>query len=383
MQIWHVGASPSITTVDGCNNTVWSLAREQASLGHHVTLVLDQQPDHTAQTIADHNPKLHLCYLPSNFWHYEPDALSQEFQLQTPDIVHFHSIFIHKQASLARQLRQIGIPYVITPHARVLSQRFGRSWIKKYFYNWLIEKARFRGAAAITTATVREEAEIRSFIPGYQGTIHSLLNPIDTSTLSQASWERNSQATRLVYLGRFDVLVKGIDRLIELARLLPQVEVHLYGTEDPKTKSWLARLKADLPTNVYFHPPVFGVEKIQVLKKAALYIQMSRQEMFGISIAEAMCIGTPCAIAETLNIAELFHHHNLGLVLPADLEQSAIMLSNALRSEARLNQWSERAKQFAQSHFEASAIAANCLQLYEQVLCQRDPFSQCGKVLKR
>jgi glycosyltransferase involved in cell wall biosynthesis len=380
MQIWHVGASSPLKAVDGCNNTVWSLAKEQASLGHHVTLLLDDSHDRTAQAIADDNPRLNLLHLPSHTWYYESDALSRQLKLQAPEIVHFHSIFIPKQASLAKQLRQSGIPYVITPHARVLSQWFGRSWIKKHFYNWLIERARFRGAAAITIATLREEAEIRSFIPNYRGKIYPLLNPVDTATLSRASWEGNTQTIRLVYLGRFDVLVKGIDRLIEMARLLPQAEIHLYGTEDPKTKSWLYRLKADLPSNVYFHAPVFGAEKIQVLKRATLYIQMSRQEMFGMSIAEAMCIGTPCAIAETLNIAELFHHHDLGLVLPANLEQSAIVLSNTLRSEARLKHWSERAKQFAQTHFEASAIAASCLQLYEQVLYQSEQSPQRGKV---
>jgi glycosyltransferase involved in cell wall biosynthesis len=379
MQIWHVGASSSLQTVDGCNNTIWSLAKEQAALGHDVTLLLDDLPGPTAQAIAD-TPRLKLLHLPSQGWRYDSAALLKLLQLQPPEIVHFHSIFIPKQASLAKQLQQFGIPYVITPHARVLSRWFGRSCIKKYFYNWLIEKARFRGAAAITAATLREEAEIQEFIPGYQGKIYSLLNPVDTSTLSRASWEGNTQAMQLVYLGRFDVLVKGLDRLIEMARLLPQAEIHLYGTEDPKTKSWLDRLKKDLPANVYFHAPVFGAEKIQVLKKATFYIQMSRQEMFGMSIAEAMCVGTPCAIAETLNIAELFQRHDLGLVLPASLEQSAIVLSNALQSEARLQEWSQRAKRFAQTHFEASAIAANCLQLYKQVL-HHEQSPQRGKVL--
>ncbi|MGV0027274.1 glycosyltransferase family 4 protein [Phormidesmis priestleyi] len=380
MKIWHVGALSSLKVVDGCNNTVWSLAKEQASLGHEVTLLLDDAPDHSAQTVIADHPTLKLLHLPSQSWRYEPVALLEHLRLQPPEIVHFHSIFIPKQASLAQQLRQFGIPYVITPHGRVLSHWFRRGWIKKHFYSWLIERARFRGAAAITIATPREEAEIQEFIPGYQGKIHPILNPVDTSTLSQASWEGDTQAMQLVYLGRFDVLVKGLDRLIEMARLLPQAEIHLYGTEDLKTKSWLDRLKRNLPSNVYFHPPVFGAEKIQVLKKATLYIQMSRQEMFGMSIAEAMCIGTPCAIAETLNIADLFDRHDLGLVLPANLEQSAIVLSNALRSEARLQQWSQRAKQFAQTHFEASAIAANCLQLYEQVLDQ-SKSPQRGKVL--
>lgn len=368
MKIWHVGALSSLQAVDGCNNVIWSLAKEQAALGHLVRLIVDSPPDVATQAIALANPRLKLFYITANRWSYEPNALAQLLNSEPPEVVHFHSVFIPKQASLSRQLKQSGIPYVITSHGRVVARLFERGCLKKYLYNGLIEKARFRGASAITIVTPQEEAEIRAFIPDYKGLLHYVFNPLEVSALSHDSWQGKTKTMRLVYLGRFDILVKGIDRLIEVARLLPEVEIHLYGNEDPKTKKWLEKLKVNLPSNVYFHPPVFGAEKIQVLKNAALYIQMSRQEIFGMAIAEAMCIGTPCAIADKLNIAELFRDHDLGLILPSNVRLAANAIAEALKSEARLQGWSERAKQFAQTHFQVSEVTKSYLQLYEKVL---------------
>lgn len=368
MQIWHVGALSTPTALDGCNNTIWILAKEQAALGHQITLVLDEPADRTTEIFAEHTPKIRLIYLPSRVWRYQSEVLNQLLCLSTPQIVHLHSIFILRQANLAKRLKQAEIPYVITPHSQVVPQRFQPGWLKKQLYNSLIEKKRFRDAAGITIATPREEMEIRSFVPAYEGKLHHLFAPISVDCLSGTTWKLNTKKIQLVYLGRFDVQVKGIDRLIKIARLLPEANFSLYGLEDPKTKQWLERLKQNLPSNVQFYLPVFGAEKLEVLSNATFYIQMSRRDVFGISIAEAMSIGTPCALADSLNIAEIFRFNDLGLVLPINAYKAALALRQALQSEQCLQKWSERGKAFAHKHFSAPKIAINCLQFYEQIL---------------
>src|SRR5262245_5944471 len=52
VKIWHVGASSSPVRVDGVSRTVWLLSKEQARLGHDVTLILDETPDQAARDIA-------------------------------------------------------------------------------------------------------------------------------------------------------------------------------------------------------------------------------------------------------------------------------------------------------------------------------------------
>ncbi|MBE9055490.1 glycosyltransferase family 4 protein [Sphaerospermopsis sp. LEGE 08334] len=367
MKIWHIGCSPTPKTVDGVNMTVWLVAREQALLGHQVTLVVEIPPDQAAKMAAE-EAGFQLVYVPADTWRYNPQILTSLFNSDLPHIVHMHSVFLPKQATLARQLVKNKIPYVITPHA-MSPQLLQRGWLKKSLYSWLVEKPRFYRASAISAVTPQEEKAIRFFVPDYQGIVHCLPNPVDSYLLEDHRWKGHVEIKKLVYLGRFDVLHKGIDKLIEIAGFLPQeVELHLYGSNDVKTSKWMERLQNNIPSNVYFHEPVFGFEKVNVLSEASLYIQMSRWEVFGISIAEAMYLGVPCAIADTLNLAELFNQHNLGLVLPSDSQEAAKCLTELMNQPVQMQHWSQSAKSYARTHFHPRKVALGYLNLYQEVL---------------
>ncbi len=366
MKIWHIGALPSTRSVDGVNSTIWLTAKEQSLMGHQVSLIFDTLPDKIALNLAQ-QIGIESIHIPANSWGYNPKFLSPLLQSSPPDLVHMHSVFVPKLASLAKDLVRSQIPYVITPHA-MHSGMLERGRLKKQIYGWAIEKPRFRAAAAISVVTPAEEIAVRAFVPDYQGIIRWVPNPIDLDSFSQNTWNGDIDAKKIVYLGRFDVLHKGIDLLIEIARKMPTCHFHLYGSEDAKTRAWLEKLTSDLPANLTFHRPVFGTEKIEVLTKASLYIQMSRWEVFGISIAEAMALGLPCAIASTLNLAEVFQKYDLGAVLPADPQLAAAALQTILDRPDLLQAWSQKSRAFVHQHFHPKAVAQGYLNLYEEVL---------------
>lgn len=367
MKIWHVGASCSPQAVDGVNTTIWQVGKAQALLGHQVVLIVDTPPGSSDLTLAA-QAGLELIYIPANAWRYDLKVLELLLRSNPPQVVHMHSIFIPKQAVLAKHLVENCIPYIITPNA-MAPQLLQRGQLKKNLYSWFVEKPRFCAASAIAVVTPREEKAVRGFVPRYRGIIRWVPNPVDAHNLEGQIWKGDTAVKRLVYLGRFDVLHKGIDILVSIARLLPEVEVHLYGTEDKKTKGWLERLKRSLPPNVHFHSPVFGAEKTQIMAGASVYIQTSRWEVFGVSIAEAMYIGVPCAIADTLNLAELFHQHDLGLVLLPNPNEAAIRLLEVLNQPTQLQHWSELARAFAHAHFHPRTVALNYLMLYQEAGC--------------
>lgn len=364
MRIWHIGASPYPLKTDGLNNTVWLVAQQQALMGHQVALLLSSSSDETAQAIAKETG-LELIEIPMNQWRYDPKCIEELLLSQPPDIVHMHNVFLPNQATLAMKLAQKKIPYIITPHGGL---NFRRGRVKKTLYSWFVERFRFSSAAAVTVVTPKEAEPVRALNPGYRGIVQWVANPINTDGLETQGWKGNTRVRRLVYLGRFDVLHKGIDILIDIARLLPDVEIHLHGTKDSKTERWLQSLQFNLPPNVHFKDPVFGADKTKVLAEASLYIQTSRWEVFGISIAEAMYLGLPCAIADTLNFAELFQQQDLGLVLPSNPESAAAHLLEVLSQPNRLHDWSEKAKKFAQKHFLPHEIASQYINLYQKIL---------------
>jgi glycosyltransferase involved in cell wall biosynthesis len=368
MRIWHIGALSSPHRVDGTNVTVWQLAREQALLDHQVALLLDDQPDEAAVTLTEQTG-LKLLRIPTNMWHYK-EVLESLLRSEPPEVLHVHRVFVPKQAILERSLAEYKIPSVVTPHGAI---DFQRRRARKRLYVWLVEKSRFYRASAVTVVAPQEEKAVRAVAPGYGGIVRWIPNPIDTHSLEEHSWKGNTEEKRLIFLGRFHVVHKGIDILVDIARFAPSVEFRLYGVEDIKTKGMLQRLKRRLPPNVYFHGPVFGAEKTQALVDASLYIQASRWEGFPISVAEAMYLGVPCAVAPSLYQAELFRQQNLGLVLPLNPKEAATRLLEVLAQPTQLQGWSERARAYARAHFSPRSAALSYLKLYEEVLygCKR------------
>jgi peptidoglycan/xylan/chitin deacetylase (PgdA/CDA1 family) len=243
-----------------------------------------------------------------------------------------------------------------------------RGVVKKSVYAWLRERPRFMGSSAVALVTPAEERAVRSFIPDYHKPVRWMPNPVDVEKLEPNRWLGVRKPNQLVYLGRFDVLVKGIDILIEIARLLPEMKVDLYGTEDERTLPWLNKLRENLPANVKFNDPIFGIEKAEMLSKASMYLQPSRWEGFPVSVAECLYLGVPSMIADTLDLAQLFYQHNLGLVVPLDPPRAAQQLRSAFADEAVMRQWSEQGRKFAIEHFHPHAVAARHINLYEEVI---------------
>ncbi|WP_428937208.1 polysaccharide deacetylase family protein [Fontivita pretiosa] len=371
LRIWHVGGSSDPTRVDGVSRVVWMLSREQARLGHHVSFIVDTPP--TAEALRQASDAgVKFVHVQASYLGYPHEIRRMLDAGPIPDIVHMHSVFIVRHATLGRVLAERGIPYIITPHGGLAPQVLRRGLLKKSIYSWLRERPRFMAAAAIGIVTPGEERAVRAFVPDYRGVIRWLPNPVDVQSLQSHQWKGPGAASdgkrHIVFLGRFDVLTKGIDILLDIARLLPEAQFDLYGTEDPKTLGWLNQLRSNLPGNVTFHRPIHGQDKARVLSQASLYLQPSRWEGFPVSVAECMYLGVPTALSEPLDAAQLVYQHHLGLVLPLEPVRAAAMIRALLDDEPQLRNWSQRARAFAAEHFHPTAAANNNLRLYQDVL---------------
>ncbi len=365
MRIWHSRAFWSPNKVDGVNSLIYSVAREQVELGHDVFLVIDNSPDEAAQRFA-RETGVRFLQLPGG-WLSQISKLSKALREGPPDIVHMHSVFIPHQAIFCRMLRSRSIPFVITPSGGLSPYILARSRWKKVPYCRFIERPRFHKAAGISVVTSRETDEVLSFVPGFERPIRCIPNAVELGPSEGYDWCPPT-LPKVTYLGRFDIVHKGLDLLLELARRSPHIEFHLYGPDDQASRNVSGELAKSSSSNVSFHSPVYGAEKAKVLANSTLYIQMSRWEAFGISIAEAMYLGLPCAVASSAHISSLLDEHGLGLVLPPDLAAATEALHNAISDLAQLEMWSSKAKQFAHSNFHPRAVALGFVEFYQECI---------------
>jgi len=366
MRILHVGAVHSPRAVDGVSGMVWLTATEQARLCEKVTLLLDAAPDDQAIALANESG-LTLEHVQSGRLAYDSAAVDRI--INSYDLVHMHSVFVPRHATLARRLARARIPYVITPHGGLSKDVLQRNRARKWVYSLIVERPRFAAAEAISVVVPGEEADVRAYIGEYDRPIEWIPNPVAHSKLDAHQWRhRAGSPPRVAFLGRFDVLHKGLDLLWDIARRLPAVQFDLYGTPDVRTNEWFARLRGQNLTNVHVHEPIYGDEKIRLLAEASMYLQTSRWEGFPLSIAEAMFIGLPVAVAERLNIGKQFKQHDLGVTFPADPDLAALAITSALESPHRLADWSQRARAFAEQNFTARSVARRFIDLYRGVL---------------
>lgn len=283
--------------------------------------------------------------------------------------MHMHSVFIPRHAQLAQLLNKYGVPYVVTPHGGYAPQVLARGRFKKWLYGWMVERRRIRNAKGVSCVAPGEREELLSYVRGYSGLLRSIPNPVSEDVAQASGKARPWEQDKLVFMGRFDVVNKGLDRLIQVARCVPEWPVVMYGVPDRRTLDEWRALLLDLPPNVGICEPVFGQEKVKALTEARLYIQLSRWEAFPVSIAEALYLGVPVAVASDMHLASLVQQYGVGLVLQADQPKlAARVLEHHLRDDRWIQTTSARAREYARAHFHPQTVAEAYLDWYREVL---------------
>jgi glycosyltransferase involved in cell wall biosynthesis len=186
---------------------------------------------------------------------------------------------------------------------------------------------------------------------------------IEAERLWDAAQARPRQ---LLFLGRIEPYHKGLDRLCAIARILPDLEVLMHGVVQYQSAKEVEELKAGAPANAHFNEPVYGTDKVELLLGSSLYVQPSRFEGFAMSLGEAMLLGVPVAISESLPIAPMFASLELGLVISEDVGQAAKEIGAALDDTAALQRWSENGRRFALERFSSTSAAEKLVEIYRR-----------------
>lgn len=366
MRVWHVGAGFREGAVDGLAATTAELASAQTRLGIHVDVIVDHPIGDLERSRLEAYGFNVLSvrgtrngYVARDLW----TALRQH----RPDVVHMHSTFVRRQAILAVLLRIVRIPYVVQPHGSFAPAALKRSGRLKGVYSRLVERPRLRGARAVLALTPGEVDDIIGFC-GHGQIFHidvAVSLPRDVEDLDPPRVD----PANVLLLGRLDATHKGLDRLPDLARCMPSTTFDVYGSADHRSPGLGAHLTSASP-NITIHEPVFGPEKYEVLKSAALVLFLSRWEGFPVSAAEAMLMGVPCALPAETHAAQYASADLAAICLPPEAEQAAAVLSRVLASEEERRQLSKAGTAFAR-RFAPERVAALTQTIYEKVSAGR------------
>lgn len=174
---------------------------------------------------------------------------------------------------------------------------------------------------------------------------------------------------RLIQVSRLDYKKKGQDLLIKaVAELNGLIEVDFIG--DGESLAYLNGLSRSLDTERYVHflgkkPQSFISENLQ---NYDLFVQPSRYEGFGLTVAEAMAAQLPVLVTEGEGPAEITCNEKYGWTFKnGDVDDlvNKIVCIQRLYSEAMDK--AEKAKQYVCNNYDVSVTARKYLEEYTKI----------------
>lgn len=283
-------------------------------------------------------------------------------------VLHLHSVFAPLNFAIAAECRRAGVPYVFTPHDSYVPASLRTRALAKRLYLATFERRVLDGAAALHALT----AEGRDCIASHTANrrIRLIRNFIPRPAVPPCPVDERSG---LLYLGRMDRFQKGIDRLLAayaaLRRARPGAPVlTLAGPADRVERPALDALMVEhglTDAHVIRRDRVGEAEKHRLLAGSRLYVQLSRFEGFGLSVAEALALSVPVVVSREIPLAPLVERHGAGLVVDGD--DAAPGLIRALDTgPAAYAAMVEGARQLYRAELSADSVRPRMLGLYHE-----------------
>lgn len=275
------------------------------------------------------------------------------------DVVHAHSEDGYLYGGLAATATRV--PALGTFHRSRIE--FYRRDLKTRIWNRLLRKQ-------VAVSTNRRDLMVRlSGVPADR--IAVVHGGVDSKRFPFAGPEARAAARRrlglsldtplLLGIGHLG-LIKGhdiaIQALPDILREFPATQLYLAGDGEPEELAALQRLVAgkSLGDRVAFLGQINN--PAEWLAASDLFVQVPRDEAFGLVFAEAASVGRPVVASRVGGIPEIVMPNETGLLVePEDIDGVSRAVKDLLRQPAEIERMGIDARRRAEMHFSAEAVA--------------------------
>lgn len=276
-------------------------------------------------------------------------------------------------------LRPLGIPFVVRLH--------GESFVFRkhthqpiYLDLRLARRLEFRflrQANAVSSPSAAQGREIAADLGWSPDRIRVIPNPVATHFVQQgaAVSRPDPQTPNVLCVGRLS-REKGITVLLEaiahIAPQLPRVRYTIVGRRHNTLpdEQLNARIAATgVQENIALVGHVAWRELTAWYARAALFVQPSFYETFGIACLEAMCFGLPVVATRVGGVPEVVEDGVTGILVPPNDPQAlAEAILSLLRDPEQRRRMGERGRERVLTEFTAEHVADLSEALYREVL---------------
>lgn len=323
-------------TANGLEKTVYHLVKNQAELGHEVSLlsVTPKEEIPIKGVYVKH-------FSPSSIPFVLPKNLLRELLSLKPDVVHLHSSYVPMNYTLAKSLVKNKIPYTITPNGGLAQTILKRRWYLKRPYRAFCELPVLNKANFVHS--VGDTENIKKY--GVKSPVLTAPNGIDLEEIP-GQLNPNYLVEKLpeiagkkiiLFLGRLDPVHKGLDLLLQ-AFAKAALENHVLVLAGPDFKGLKQEIIAltsqlKLDNQVFILDPIYGKEKFDLLASADVFVHTSRWEGLPFSVLEACAVGKPILVTPAANPFGKVKEYDAGILSEPDIEE----ITRALKELEKIN----------------------------------------------
>ena len=257
-------------------------------------------------------------------------------------IAWFASVYSGVMVFFSRLFRKESV--IIIGGADVISDsRLGYGLLLSGWKRPIVRYAIRNATKVLPTSYYLKEAALQ--LCDYKGANLQVCFPGLDSQFWSLGRSRDDHVLSVAYCDTIDrISVKGIDLVLETARQMGEVSFRIVGV----TPEVLSQVTVSIPENVQIRPPLERDTLLGEYQQAAIYLQLSRVESFGIATAEAMLCGCIPVVSDVGGLPETVG--NVGCIVPReDVTATGSAVHNILRGKTNFSE--ETCRQWAASRF--------------------------------
>ena len=335
--------------VGGQETMIINIANEQAKTQSIIVMIINDDYDEHLLTLFEEEVEIVLIGRPRSsknpLWLLK---LNYEIWKRKPDVVHSH------YEKLVMYLIRFGYKFIYTIHGFTIPPKYLRKNTNLIAISRGIQD------------DVKERANKESTVI-YNGLKFD--NIVKREALQP--YEKN-KPFRILQVGRLYHEIKGQDILLCAVALLRDkgyCNIYLDFWGEGPSKDSLQLLLKDLNLKNVSFGGTKSVEFInEHLHEYNMLVQPSRNEGFGLSVAEAMAAKIPVITSNCSGLLEVVDFGAYGLVFEnGNVEDCAEKIENVLHTDIEaLQKRVDMAWDFANEHFNIKITAANYIRFYEE-----------------
>ncbi|MBE6668597.1 MAG: glycosyltransferase family 4 protein [Ruminococcaceae bacterium] len=285
-----------------------------------------------------------------------------------PDLVVFHEIYNISFVNISSELRKNKIPYIIIPHGGLTREAQNKKRLKKLVANLFFFRSFIYGAKALQFLSDREK----------NNTTVSTSNFVATNGVCIPEKRKlafGSESITLLYIGRLEFHIKGIDILLDAVKLNEalfrekNIKLKMFGPDALGRFDYILNMIAErqIADIVFLEHEISGKEKEDQLLQSDVFIQTSRTEGMPMGIIEAMSYGLPCIVTKGTSLGEIISEGDSGWVAETNAESVAKAILQCIAEREYWTQKSENALSLVKNKFGWEKVAKETLSIYEKV----------------